>query len=75
MYRRKFRKLEMAMEEMMTRMRQWKTLKVTEIRQNTTEGAVAVLDQMQRAGILERRDQELEKVELMADERRSTFIA
>jgi len=36
---------------------------------------VAVLDQMLLAGILERRDQELEKAELMADERRSTFIA
>jgi hypothetical protein len=50
-------------------------LKATEIHQNTTEGAVAVLDQMLLAGILERRDQELEKAELMADERRSTFIA
>jgi hypothetical protein len=63
------------MEEMMTRMRQWKTLKVTGIHQNTIEGAVAVLDQMPRAGISEKRDQEPEKAGLMADERRSTFIA
>jgi hypothetical protein len=46
-----------------------------EIRQNTTEAEVVVQGQTPLAGILEKRGPVQGKAVLMADERRSNFIA
>jgi hypothetical protein len=76
MYRRRLHKSRaVATAEMMTKMRQWRMWKVMEIHQITIEAEVVVQDQMLRVGISGKRGLVQEKVGLMADERRSNFIA
>jgi hypothetical protein len=64
-------KYEAVTMEMTTAMRRWRMLKATEMRRNIIVEAVAVRDLMPLVAILERKDQERGKVELMEVERRS----
>jgi hypothetical protein len=76
MYRRKLHKSGVvATVEMTMKTKQWRTLKVMEIRQNTIEAEVAVQGRMLLVVISEKRELVQERAELMADERRSNFIA